>query len=335
MTINKKTILILKIASSALILILLFNQFGEEAVKSFEKVTSISGILFLAVGLALHFGEKFLRVFNFKLLLLYCDAIFSYLHLLKITLTSAFYGFFIPGAIGPDLVRIQNLKQDTQNYSQPTAATLLLNVITITSAALICLLGISFMMFNDESFPRSLAYSILASSATILLLCLVGINSKFQKLLMKLLCKISLPFTGTAIRLTNKLILAVNQITRKNNLFLVMLLASLVIIIASLKIYFVSLALNLDIHIVHFLILMPLTIVFASVPISFAGIGIRESVFIFYLSAQGINAGDALVMGTLASLFNVLFALCGGLIQTTNFNKSKPKPKPNENSTHD
>ena len=325
MAINKTTILILKISISTLILGLLIGKFGEEASKSLEKISSASGLLFLSTGASLHFGEKFLRVFSFKLLLSYCNAIFNYLQLVKITLISAFYGFFIPGEIGPDLVRIHSLKQGTQNYAQPAAATLLLNVITIASAALICLLGVSFMLISDESFPPSLGYSILISSIAIVSLGLIGINNKFQHLLIKLLNNINLPFTTTAIRLTNKLIIAVNQITSGKSLLSIVFLASLVIIIASVKVYLISLALNLNINIVHFMILMPMTMVFAAAPISFAGIGIRESVFVVYLSMQGVSSGDALVMGILASLFNVIFALFGGLIQIFDIKPSSNK----------
>ncbi len=314
---KNKAVIFLKILLSISILSLLIINFGTEAKASLQKIDSISGYMLLLAGFLFHFIEKLLRIYNFRTLMSFSKVNLNYLYLVKITFISAFYGFFIPGSVGPDIVRIHNLKEKTQNYAQPTAATLLLNVLTIGSAALICLFSISFMLMNDESFPSSLGYSVLLSSIAILLLCFIGTNSKLQVFCIKLINSIRLPFAITAARLTNKLIIAVNQITSGNNLALIVFLASLVIFTASIKAYFVSLALGLDIHIVHLMILMPMTMILGAIPISFAGIGIRESIFVFYLSLQGVAPGDALVMGIFISFFNICIALFGGLIQAT------------------
>lgn len=74
--------------------------------------------------------------------------------------------------------------------------------------------------------------------------------------------------------------------------------------------YFCALALQVEFGIVHVLIL-PLIMLVASVPISFAGWGLRESAMVAGLGFAGISAADALAMSVSFGVAQMLVGLPG------------------------
>jgi hypothetical protein len=73
-------------------------------------------------------------------------------------------------------------------------------------------------------------------------------------------------------------------------------------------------ALNLEIPFTFCLILYPLVGTFAAIPISFNGIGLRESGYLFLLSAIGVSSEKAVAFGLLLFMIVALDSLLGGLL---------------------
>ena len=79
--------------------------------------------------------------------------------------------------------------------------------------------------------------------------------------------------------------------------------------------YFVfAKALNFSIPFLNFFLIIPLALFVMMLPISINGIGLRESVFVLFLSPWGIDKPDALALAWLAYGSLVIQGLLGGLL---------------------
>jgi len=73
-------------------------------------------------------------------------------------------------------------------------------------------------------------------------------------------------------------------------------------------------ALHFSISFLSFLLIIPLAIFVMLLPVSINGIGIRESVFVLFLSPWGIDKPEALALAWLAYGSYVIHGLLGGLV---------------------
>ena len=89
----------------------LLNSFHQFKIKYSKTKGLIMRYWFVLILLAFcfHYGEKLLRIFNFRRQLILHKNTIKFLKLTAITWISSFFGFFLPSASGPDLIRIFNL----------------------------------------------------------------------------------------------------------------------------------------------------------------------------------------------------------------------------------
>ncbi len=85
-------------------------------------------------------------------------------------------------------------------------------------------------------------------------------------------------------------------------------------ILISLIVYFLALALGIGVSPIDCMVLVPPVMLIASIPISIAGWGLRESTMVAAFGFIGVPEGDAFVLSLLFGLANIIVALPGGLI---------------------
>jgi hypothetical protein len=85
-------------------------------------------------------------------------------------------------------------------------------------------------------------------------------------------------------------------------------------ILISLIVYFLAISLGIEVSAIDCMVLVPPVILIASVPISIAGWGLRETAMVAAFGFIGVAEGDAFVLSILFGLATVLAALPGGLI---------------------
>ena len=78
--------------------------------------------------------------------------------------------------------------------------------------------------------------------------------------------------------------------------------------------YSASLAVNADIPFKYFMIFTPVVMFLVLLPISLAGIGLREGSYVYFFTKIGISASVAFATSALVSIIVVLSVLPGGLI---------------------
>ncbi len=79
----------------------------------------------------------------------------------------------------------------------------------------------------------------------------------------------------------------------------------------------VSRALGIDIPVLAMFTMIPLSIFVTMLPVSINGIGLREGVFVFFFSAYGIDAVEAIAFAWIALGFVMLQGVIGGILFAT------------------
>jgi len=78
--------------------------------------------------------------------------------------------------------------------------------------------------------------------------------------------------------------------------------------------YLISVAYNLEIDYIYYLIFMPIILLLLFLPISFNGIGIRELSFVYFFGLIGVGREEAFLLGITPYLLLLLNSFIGGIL---------------------
>lgn len=230
-------------------------------------------------------------------------------------LLGLFYGHFLPGVLGGDVVRIGLCAQQTKcGVSIATASVLLERISGITALFLMAFLVYLF-------FP-SIASSLLAieDSRLIALIAIGGILTLVVAVMGRRLCMRWLPkenargvwsFVRTAM-------LAVATL-KGRTLGSVLMFSAMFQASDIVATFLLARAMNMDLPLTVFFAVVPLVYLATVFPISLGGLGVREGTLVFFLSQFGVMTSDAVILSFLIYLNRLLIGGTGGgfhLIET-------------------
>ncbi len=229
-----------------------------------------------------------------------------------------FFNLFAPGTVGGDLSKIYYLARDdrgddSQNW---TAVTLHSTISVLADRAIGLLILIWLGALGLALFPQYAVPSTVRSVTFALALGLV-----VGGLALPLLTRI-LPENGRSLMGKLRIALASYSTALSAILLAVVFSVALHLIQAWMHVI-MGKALAIEIPFSYCVILYPLVGTFAALPVSFNGIGLRESGYLFLLAVIGINSEKAIAFGLLLFLIVVLDSLLGGLLFLL---KKSPKP---------
>jgi uncharacterized membrane protein YbhN (UPF0104 family) len=219
-----------------------------------------------------------------------------------------FFNLFTPGTVGGDLSKIYYLTREGQKDSSESwsAAMLRATVSVIADRAvgmcvLIWLGALGLILFTNYAIPAAVRSSTYALALGLLMgsACLPVVN--------RFLPRDRHPLIG-------KLRVALQSYGREFHAIPIALALSLIVHLIQTWMHVVmGKALNLDLPFSFCLILYPLVGTFAAIPISFGGIGLRESGYMFLLSVLGLSAEKGIAFGLLLFIIVALDSLLGGV----------------------
>lgn len=235
-------------------------------------------------------------------------------------LIGRFLGSFLPSTIGLDAYRTYYASVRTHKVAKCFAVTLVEKVIGLFALSTLALIALPFGM---RMLPHKALWLIAGA------MCIPIAMSALMLLWPGL-------FLGMGRRLRNrgkKISLALARMAevvggfghQKRRLALAVLLG-LVVHGATASMY-VATARAVGVHIPasEILFIGPLMIAATLVPLSIAGIGVREGTYVFFLAAVGVDAGQAAILGFLGFLAGEIYSLLGGAVWIL-----KPASRPEE-----
>lgn len=312
---DKKTLAtFFRILISIVILAFLFYKYGDLAFTAVSKIISLGGSLFLVFATILHFGEKFVRIYSFKILIKKNGVDLNFLKLTRISFISNFFGFIMPGTQGEDVVRVFYLRKYFSGFAAPLSSTITLNVGNIFCAGVLALLGLALTRLICWDVDVVLLNSIVLLSTAIIAICLTALIRPIRQFFLQLTSYHYGKLLDKPVGFLNRVVHHFDQQIETQHLMVIFLLSMLCFMVAIFRTHLLALAFGLDVHLVYFIILVPVVTILTALPLSFAGIGVRESAFIFFLGTLNVDEGSAFALGLFVTLLNFLFTLSGGLI---------------------
>ena len=176
-----KLITILKISFSLLLITVLFIQYADSLDDVLSRLISLTSIFLLLVASTFHLADKFLRVWNLKIILEKDDVSLSYIKLLKISLVSMFFGFFLPGGSGPDIARVVQLRKHANGMAKPASATLWLNILAVVAASVMAIASVTCAYFVNFPLKISFMKVIIVLGFIVIIAFSLLLNKKIQK----------------------------------------------------------------------------------------------------------------------------------------------------------
>jgi uncharacterized protein (TIRG00374 family) len=220
----------------------------------------------------------------------------------RLTLVGQFFNQILPSSVGGDAVRIWQLSENGILLRRALSSVICDRITALIVLTLIVAITLPIIILTGSvEFPYVLPIAITISLATLAIFFIFLWGEAFHALLIKLPYLRSL---GALLR-DLRIVLVESYSSVK-----VIIISVVVQIMVACSIYFIGLALEVKLNLLHFVIL-PLILLLSSLPISFAGWGLRESIMIIGLNFGGISEHDALAISVSFGIAQIFVGLPG------------------------
>lgn len=260
------------------------------------------GISFLLMGVSCLKWGLFLREQGIRL---------PFQRLYSLYLVGTFFNNFLPGMVGGDLVRAYVLGREIESHTRSIASVALER---ITGMIALVTLGTVFFMFN----PGLRDEPIVASSiGTIGVGCVALLLVLWRPELARWFLR---PFEGHArfsgfVGKLTQLHDELSVFKDKPPLVLKTMGYSYIFhILAGVNVYLAALVLDIPLSLADAIVLTPIILLVASIPVSVNGLGVWEWAFSVYLAQAGMQMDQGLAVALILRAKNLLVSLFGGLI---------------------
>jgi glycosyltransferase 2 family protein len=235
------------------------------------------------------------------------------LTVLKINLISMFYSLFLPSVIAGGAIRWYHFSRLDHRPAEALAAMLFNRV--FETLLLVTFGVVAFFADRRGATEMNLGALMFVALLAIVAIYLLMFDRRVHALMDRLLG--ALPLPAPVESAGNKLLAALSRFDQLGiefalRYFSLGIFRQLVSI--GLVMVFV-LALDIEIGILTVMWIRSVVALIALIPISIAGLGVREATFVVALAQYGVPAESALVLSLLLFARTVVYGLVGGLIE--------------------
>jgi hypothetical protein len=223
----------------------------------------------------------------------------------KATYVGSFYSLFFPSSVGGDLLKWTALTKKYPEISKLKlmGTALIDRVIGFSAFSVTALMALVVGKLLKYQFPEILFWLFLGINFTLVVFYILVFSLDFEKILNK-------------FKFLEKLLEIVDLLKNSNKKrILICFFISLVSEpIWMLMTWFNSLIFRANINLIQVFIFMPIISLILVLPISWAGFGARENLYLMFLGQLGISAEKILLVSTFSGIMGVLNALLGGIV---------------------
>ncbi len=266
-----------------------------------EFCLAIIGVLYV---------QDFIKALKWHTLLLAKNINLSILRIIQVDFASTFLSLFVPSTISLDLFRAYGLSKEVASKKQAASSIIVDRALSLF--ALIVVANVNVVLFYKTIAVPEVAYTSTLTLVAFVAVVLI-INSRF---LIRFLSRYEATIRKYKIlQKLGKLHESINEYKlHKSKLVKVFLLSVAMQTLRIVVYYLASLAVNANIPFQYFMIFTPIVMFLVMLPISLAGIGLRESSFVYFFTKVGVLGTIAFAIPALVSLMVVISVLPGGVI---------------------
>ncbi|MEE9430497.1 MAG: lysylphosphatidylglycerol synthase transmembrane domain-containing protein [Melioribacteraceae bacterium] len=301
--------LIIKIFISGVLLYFIVKDVNfDEIFASFKT----SNKLLLILAFSLHAVGLTISAIRWKVLLTAQGVQSKIGFLIKSYMVATFFNHFMPSTVGGDSVRAYDSWRLGENKAKAFAVVVVDRFMGLLTLLVFVIIATFFTEKITSQIPNLNAWLILLviGALSIVWFILFPPLSLFEKLSdnnNSIVKKIG--------GLLHKLGSAFAQFSTKKEALVKAIFLS-VLLQANVVFYYflISQALNFNIDIINFFLIVPLTIFIMMIPISINGIGLRENTLFFFLSFYGVAKSQAITFAWLEYGMLLILGIIGGIV---------------------
>jgi glycosyltransferase 2 family protein len=263
-----------------------------------------ANLLLVPVIFALVIVERLLASLRWYLLVR-GDPRVTYWRITRLLFTTTFAGFFFPGTVGVELLRVYTLGRGIANLALAFSSVLVERLQALTALAALTLIALASA---PPGMPPEIAPAAWLGLAALLGGTLLLLWQPFRDLTLRLLPGIRL--TGLRVQLAKVYDCLDLYRQQPGPMALGLLIAFAFQVLRILQVVVGAWALGIDLPVQYYFVIMPVIILLTLLPISIAaGLGVREAAFVQLFGLVGM-AGDAAFS---LSLFVYVISFAAGL----------------------
>lgn len=302
----------IKILFSFLLLVILLLMADFNALKNVFQKIDLSIFVWLII---IQFFALSLNTYKWKVFI----PSLKFNQLLKFNFIVFFYNMIVPGQGVGEVVKIYKMRSILPTEEIVTSV-ILERVFSLFTAFIVCGFG---LYFSNYQYPEILMHSTVAVILLIILVLWVMKVSSLEFLrgshYKVFSFKLSDKITGLILKFSNNIRYSLTGFTVNVNVFLgviaQLLNVSMVMLIGN--------SIGLDILFVDWCWVFSCIGIALILPISVAGIGVREGLFVMLVFQLGGSIEDGLVIALSLLIIQLFFALIGWLLDFSESNLSK------------
>jgi glycosyltransferase 2 family protein len=247
----------------------------------------------------------FLGGIRWSLLIIDKPKLRDYLIFTKAAYLGSFYALFFPTMVAGDVVKwVPLLKQYPELSKTKLAASVLIDrVVGLAAFVIIGFVSLLVGKYFGYEFPSILLWLFSGLVIGVFVFFLLVFNINFEKIFSR-------------YRILKKLLEVVDILKQgnKRRIFSCFVISLLAEPIWMMPVWFYSLIFNVGISLLQVYIFIPVISLILVLPISIAGFGARENLYLFFLSPLGFVDDKILLVSTFGGLINILNSLLGGIL---------------------
>ncbi len=232
-----------------------------------------------------------------------------------------FYSMVLPGAVGGDVVRVAMCTRGAGAPLAYVATSAFLE--RVCGLFILFLIGASVVLFAPSSIPQGINFPLL-QLFPVMVLCLT-IFAAFSVVLSRSFGeKIKLEsIPKTWLRKTVQFGILLSQI-KFRSFFLLLVYSGLFQATGIIADFCLAEALNISLSLPYFFCITSIVFIASAFPVSLGGLGVRESVLVYFLSTTGITTSDAIIFSFLIYCNRVAVSILGTIFQfIINYDRNK------------
>lgn len=294
-------------------------------------VREMSGAIggWIAAGFALALLERLAASLRVKLLTDRLDMRLSIWKIFEINVVSIFYSTFLPGDLAGGAVRWYRMARPSGKRAEAFAAIVFERL--IDTLALV-FFGILFWFWNAPPFGSRLLDGVLLGLLALLIAGTAFALSPAASTLVRRLGSL-IPWRkarDVLLEKSEKVLVSVRMFRRLSvgGMILLAALTTLRHMLSVLKLLCFALALGLALDFSAIGWIRSFVTILTMIPISFAGLGVREGSLVVLLQPYGVAGSLAVALSLFLFAAHLAFAVAGGLVEVYRMFRPDPADKP-------
>lgn len=310
--INKSKRLMLTVIKALISAVLIYWILSGTNFKEIFISMSSANFILIILAFSLHFIGFYISAARWRLLLKAQGVNARISFLIKSYLVSSFFNNLLPSTVGGDTVR--GYDSYKAGASKPGAVAVIF-VDRFLGLFVLMIFALAAVSFAVKITAQSPLLFLWVSLAFLLMTLIVWIIFFPSKKLLDLVDKIRVPFSAKLQRILEKTIEAFWIFKgQKIVLFKALGLSFLLQVIIIFYYFLISSALNFPVSYYNFFLIVPLSIFIMMLPISINGIGLRENIFFFFLSAFAVTKAESIAFAWIEYGMVIMLGLIGGIM---------------------